>query len=166
MSFHRKVKIIATLGPASDNAETLAKMIDAGANVFRINMSHNTPQTLPKIHQLVRAAEKSCGHPIGILADLQGPKLRLGTFADGEVELRTGQSFRVDLDETPGDATRACLPHPEIFSALEDDTLAMPMIINITPIIASPPLLCVPLRTSFPLRPPMIMMIPMMMLIM
>ena len=125
MSFHRKVKIVATLGPASGDAETLAALIDAGANVFRINMSHNDPESLAQIHAVVRAAEKEGGHPIAILADLQGPKLRLGTFADGEVMLVEGQTFRLDLDDTPGDDMRAQLPHPEIFKVVKDGAILL-----------------------------------------
>jgi pyruvate kinase len=91
----------------------------AGADVFRLNMSHGSHDEIRQKHEIIRQIESEIGRPITILADLQGPKLRLGTFANGEEELVEGTKFRLDLDKTPGDATRVCLPHKEIFDALE-----------------------------------------------
>ena len=119
MRRHRNVKIVATLGPASSTYEVIRALHEAGADVFRLNMSHGEHGEIRERHAIIRQVEKDCGSPIGILADLQGPKLRVGTFANKEEELEVGQSFRLDLDETPGDATRVCLPHKEIFDALE-----------------------------------------------
>ncbi|MCR9136336.1 MAG: pyruvate kinase [Alphaproteobacteria bacterium] len=115
----RKVKILATLGPASSDEETIQKLHEAGADVFRINMSHASHDLMRELVQRIRNVESRCGHPIGILADLQGPKLRVGKFADTAVELLPGQTFTLDTDDTPGDAMRVHLPHPEIFKAVE-----------------------------------------------
>ena len=116
----RSVKVVATLGPASETYEVIRGLFEAGADVFRLNMSHGSHEEIREKHQTIRDIERDTGRPIGILADLQGPKLRCGVFAneDGE-ELVEGAAFRFDLDETPGDATRVCLPHKEIFEALE-----------------------------------------------
>ncbi|MEM6610593.1 MAG: pyruvate kinase [Pseudomonadota bacterium] len=95
-------------------------MFEAGADVFRLNMSHGTHEDIAARHKVIREVEADVRRPIGILADLQGPKLRVGTFASDSEELEQGQAFRFDLSETPGDATRVQLPHPEIFAALEE----------------------------------------------
>ena len=118
MRRQRNVKIIATLGPASSDAATIRALFEAGADVFRLNMSHGSHADHRLRHGIIRALEAETGRPIGILADLQGPKLRVGTFADGPVQLVAGQTFRLDLDATPGDLGRVNLPHPEIFAAL------------------------------------------------
>lgn len=115
----RNVKIVATLGPSSDSQEMIRALFLAGADVFRLNMSHGTQEDIARRHGQIRAVEKELGRPIGILADLQGPKLRCGVFADGPVLLKEGQTFRLDLDETPGDIDRVGMPHPEIFAALQ-----------------------------------------------
>ena len=115
----RNVKIVATLGPASDTYEMIRALHEAGADVFRLNMSHGTQDEIAAKHAIIRRVEADLGSPIAILADLQGPKLRVGTFADGPQELELGASFRLDMDDTPGDATRVNLPHKEIFDALE-----------------------------------------------
>ena len=115
----RNVKIVATLGPASSSYEMIRKLHEAGADVFRLNMSHGTHDEIRAKHAHIRKVEADLDSPIAILADLQGPKLRVGEFATGSEELEAGAAFRLDLDETPGDATRVCLPHPEIFAALE-----------------------------------------------
>jgi len=115
----RNVKIVATLGPASNTYEMIRALFEAGADVFRLNMSHGTHEDFRARHKIIREIEKDVGRPISILADLQGPKLRLGTFKNGKEELQDGQAFRLDLDEAPGDATRANLPHKEIFDAME-----------------------------------------------
>lgn len=114
----RKVKIVATLGPASDSKGMIRALFDAGADVFRLNMSHGTHDELRRRHEIIREVERETGRPIAILADLQGPKLRCGVFAGASEELVENAMFRLDLDETPGDGTRVCLPHPEIFAAL------------------------------------------------
>jgi pyruvate kinase len=115
----RNVKIVATLGPASSTYEMIRKLHEAGADVFRLNMSHGTHDDIAARHAIIRQVEADVGTPIGILADLQGPKLRVGVFADGSVDLVEGQAFRLDLDPAPGDAARVQLPHKEIFMALE-----------------------------------------------
>ena len=122
MRRHRNVKIVATLGPASNNYETIRNLHKYGADVFRLNMSHGSHESIADIHKTIRKVERDISSTIGILADLQGPKLRIGTFANGEEELAIGASFRFDLDDTPGDETRIFLPHPEIFAALEANT--------------------------------------------
>lgn len=119
MKRRRNVKIVATLGPASSDHATIRALHEAGADVFRLNMSHGTHAEIAERHRIIRQIEEELDSPIAILADLQGPKLRVGVFAAGEAELISGEAFRLDLDETEGDATRVCLPHPEIFAALE-----------------------------------------------
>ncbi|MDU8927800.1 pyruvate kinase [Alisedimentitalea sp. MJ-SS2] len=118
MRRHRNVKIVATLGPASSDYETIKALHEAGADVFRLNMSHGSHDETRARHRIIREIERELDSPIGILADLQGPKLRVGKFANDEEELIEGESFRLDLDKTKGDATRVRLPHPEIFAAL------------------------------------------------
>ena len=119
MRRHRNVKIVATLGPASDDYETIRALSEAGADVFRLNMSHGTHEDIARRHALVRKVEADLGRPIAILADLQGPKLRVGVFQNGEEELVAGGRFRFDLDPAEGTADRVQLPHREIFEALE-----------------------------------------------
>ncbi|WP_107846328.1 pyruvate kinase [Litoreibacter ponti] len=115
----RSVKIVATLGPASNDYEMIRALFEAGADVFRLNMSHGDHSEIRERHKIIRQVEKDLGRPISILADLQGPKLRVGVFANDEEELEVGAAFRLDLDDAPGDATRVQLPHKEIFAALE-----------------------------------------------
>ena len=119
MRRHRNVKIVATLGPSSETYEMIRALHEAGADVFRLNMSHGTHDGIREKHRIIRQIEEELNSPIGILADLQGPKLRVGAFAKGEEELEEGASFRLDLDGAEGDGARVCLPHPEIFQALE-----------------------------------------------
>jgi pyruvate kinase len=119
MRRHRKVKIVATLGPASSEKPVIRALWEAGADVFRLNMSHGSHDDIAARHRIIREIEAEVGRPIAILADLQGPKLRVGVFAEGAVDLVIGQMFRLDLSDAPGDATRVQLPHPEIFAALE-----------------------------------------------
>ncbi|MGY6633334.1 MAG: pyruvate kinase [Alkalilacustris sp.] len=114
----RCVKIVATLGPASNDYAMIRALFEAGADVFRLNMSHGTHDDIAARHALVRQVSADLGKPIAILADLQGPKLRVGAFASGAVDLEEGGVFRLDLDPKPGDSHRVCLPHPEIFAAL------------------------------------------------
>jgi len=115
----RAAKVVATLGPASSSPEAIAALFQAGVDVFRLNFSHGTQDDHRQRLDAIRALEEKTGRPIGVMADLQGPKLRLGTFEGGKVTLKTGQHFRLDLEKTPGDQRRAPLPHPEIFAALE-----------------------------------------------
>lgn len=114
----RRSRIVATLGPASSSPEMIVTLARAGADVFRLNFSHGAHETHAAVHAAIRAAEPIVGRPLGILADLQGPKLRVGKFAEGAVQLQAGQTFRFDSDPTPGDATRVHLPHPEILTAM------------------------------------------------
>ncbi|MEJ8848496.1 pyruvate kinase [Variovorax rhizosphaerae] len=122
MHRQRHAKIVATLGPASSDTETIRALFEAGADVFRFNFSHGSHEQHRARHDIVRGIEKETGRPIAILLDLQGPKLRVGRFADGPVTLAAGDAFRLDLDTTPGTQQRAPLPHPEIFAALKPGT--------------------------------------------
>ena len=114
----RRIKILATLGPASSDLGMIRKLFEAGADLFRINMSHTSHDTMRELVKTIRNVESSYGRPIGILVDLQGPKLRVGSFAEGAIQLKNGESFVLDSDKTPGDNTRVQLPHPEILAAL------------------------------------------------
>ncbi len=116
MRRNRKVKILATLGPASASPEMIEKLFVAGVDVFRINMSHTNHALLKELHGHIRAIETKLNRPIGILADLQGPKIRIGTFIEKEVKILPGDNFIFDTNSEPGDATRVFLPHPEIFA--------------------------------------------------
>lgn len=123
MHRNRNAKIVATLGPASADRDTIEALFKAGADVFRLNFSHGSHADHKQRLDTIRAIEREVGRPIGVLLDLQGPKLRLGTFANGPVTLVEGAAFRLDLRrDVPGDATRAPMPHPEIFNALEVGT--------------------------------------------
>jgi pyruvate kinase len=119
MRRHRRAKIVATLGPASSNPEMLARLFKAGADVFRINMSHTSQDRMRELVAMIRALEQDNDRPIGILVDLQGPKLRLGTFNGGAVQLNKGDTFTLDANTAPGDQKRVLLPHPEIFAATQ-----------------------------------------------
>jgi pyruvate kinase len=115
----RNVKIVATLGPSSATYEVVKDLFEAGADVFRLNMSHGNHDDIRVRHQTIRDLERDLNRPICILADLQGPKLRCGVFKNGAEDLAEGAKFRFDLDTAEGDAARVCLPHTEIFEALE-----------------------------------------------
>src|SRR5437879_2228739 len=115
----RRTKILATLGPSSSDRVVIASLFRAGADVFRINMSHTSHERMRDLVAMIRAVEFEYGRPIGILLDLQGPKLRIGVFEGGAVALGKGDTFVLDADPAPGDATRVHLPHPEIFAAVE-----------------------------------------------
>ena len=114
----RRVKIVATLGPASYAPEMIARLFEAGVDVFRINMSHSPFDLVKKVHAAVRTAEANFGRPIGILCDLQGPKFRVGTIGGERVALGEGTTFRFDTTETEGGPGRVFLPHPQIFEAV------------------------------------------------
>ena len=118
----RKVRILATLGPASNSVEMIRRLAEAGADAFRVNMSHGSHEDHAKLIKTIRSLEKELDRPTTILADLQGPKLRVGRFVEGGAILENGQSFVFDRDPAPGDATRANLPHREIFEAVEPGT--------------------------------------------
>ena len=115
----RRTKIVATLGPSSSDRSVIARLFEAGADVFRINMSHTSHDRMRELAAAIRAVEREHGRPIGILVDLQGPKLRVGSFASNPATLSKGATFALDTDSAPGDATRVQLPHPEIFAAIE-----------------------------------------------
>lgn len=118
MHRNRKTRILATLGPASDTKDIIKELVLSGADAFRLNASHGTHEDMRDRFNMIREAEKELEHPIGILLDLQGPKLRVGAMQDGVI-LEEGQIFTLDLNtDQPGDQTRAPMPHPEIFNAL------------------------------------------------
>ena len=114
----RRIKILATLGPASADPEIVEALYRAGADVFRINMSHASHDMMRERVATIRKLEEKVDRPIGILVDLQGPKLRVGFFANGGETLRKGDMFTLDDDPTPGDSRRVQLPHPEILVSL------------------------------------------------
>ncbi len=118
MKRERKVKILATLGPASNTEEKIEALFLAGADVFRVNMSHSTHEMLADYHEKIRRIEGRHQRPIGILVDLQGPKLRIGEIAGEPVVLQPGDTFVFDRDPAPGGRDRVHLPHPEIFAAI------------------------------------------------
>ena len=122
MNRYRNVKIVATLGPASNDYDVIRALHEAGADVFRLNMSHGDHDEIRARHAVIRQVERDMDSTIGILADLQGPKLRIGTFARGEEDLAEGATFRLDLEDAEGTDKRVTLPHPEIFAALEPGT--------------------------------------------
>lgn len=115
MRRQRKAKIVATLGPASSDVTVIRALFEAGADVFRLNFSHGTHEDHRQRYDAVRRVEAELGRPIAVLADLQGPKLRIGTFVAGKIAVRAGDTFVLDSDPTPGDADRVHLPHPELF---------------------------------------------------
>jgi pyruvate kinase len=118
----RKVKILATLGPASSSPEMIRTLMEAGADAFRINMSHGDQADKAKLVESIRALEKSLHRPTTILFDLQGPKLRVGKFKGGSAMLEEGTMFVLDRSKTAGDAQRVELPHAELFEAIKKDT--------------------------------------------
>jgi len=122
MHRQRCTRIIATLGPSSSDVKTIKKLSDAGADVFRLNMSHGDHSTISQMHLAIREVENSTGRAIGILADLQGPKLRVGVFDGDSAELVHGETFILDMEDKPGNQNRVCLPHPEIYQVVEKGT--------------------------------------------
>jgi pyruvate kinase len=116
---NRRARIVATLGPASSELDQIIALARAGADVFRVNFSHGVHAGHARTIGRVREAEAVVGRPLAVLADLQGPKLRLGEFADQRIQLKAGQDFRIDMDPALGDASRVCVPHAEVFAALK-----------------------------------------------
>ena len=121
----RRARIVATLGPASRAPDQVLELARAGVDVFRLNFSHGVQADHAAAAKAVRAAEAAIDRPLGVLADLQGPKLRLGAFKDGAVLVTPGQAFRLDLDPAPGGAARVSSPHPELFAALRPDAVLL-----------------------------------------
>ena len=115
----RNAKILATLGPASNDAQTIRALFDAGVDVFRFNFSHGTHEDHRKRFDLVRQIERDVSRPVGILMDLQGPKLRLGQIESGRLSVKAGDVLTLDLDPAPGNANRVPMPHPQIFQAIK-----------------------------------------------
>jgi len=118
MRRNRNAKVIATLGPASSTSQAIESLFVAGADVFRLNFSHGSHADHRERINIIRALEEKVRRPIAILADLQGPKLRVGDFVNGRVRIDTGASFRLDMNPEKGTADRAPLLHPEVFAAL------------------------------------------------
>jgi pyruvate kinase len=121
----RHARIVATLGPASRSPDRVVRLAKAGVDVFRLNFSHGAHADHAAAYAAVRDAEMALERPLGILADLQGPKLRLGTFGAGSILVKPGDSLRLDLDPAPGSATRVSLPHPELFAAMRPGVLLL-----------------------------------------
>lgn len=119
MRRNRKAKVVATLGPASSTPDIVEKLLYAGVDVFRLNFSHGNHDSHRERIQIIRKHEQAISRPVGIMADIQGPKLRLGEFLQEGVDLQKDTSYRLDLNSEPGNKDRAPLPHPEIFAALE-----------------------------------------------
>jgi len=140
MRRRRRIKIVATLGPASCERSVIGELFKAGADVFRINMSHASHDAMRERVAMIRSLEEEFGRPIGILVDLQGPKLRVGEFEAGAVLLRKGDHFTLDSDRIPGTQLRVCLPHPEILGSLEaghrlliDDGKVLLRVVSVAP---------------------------------
>ena len=116
---------MATIGPATDSIEMIKALFDAGADVFRINMSHTSHEDMRELQRRIRLVEEEVDRPIGILCDLQGPKLRIGDMKK-KAKIKAGDLFRFDSDKTPGDKDRVHLPHPEIIESVEEgDTMIL-----------------------------------------
>ena len=122
MKRNRKAKILATLGPSSSSPEVIEALFNEGCDVFRLNFSHGSIEDHRKNCQAIRKLEKKYNHATCILADLQGPKLRIGIFKDDKIQLKKGQGFTLDLITTPGDQTRVNFPHPDIYDILTPNT--------------------------------------------
>ncbi len=125
MRQRRSAKILATLGPSSSSADAINALFQAGADAFRFNLSHGTHDDHKARYDIVRGIEAEAGRPISVVMDLQGPKLRVGTFEGDKVELVAGQPFRLDLEDKPGTKERVTLPHIEIFQAIEEGTILL-----------------------------------------
>ena len=119
MRRNRKAKIIATLGPSTSDSKTIKKLFSSGADVFRLNFSHDVASTHEKRFKEIRTLEKKVKRPIGILMDLQGPKLRVGKFENGPIFLKNGKKFIFDLDPAPGNKRRGFLPHKDVYRKIK-----------------------------------------------
>src|SRR5712691_294035 len=116
MSSMRRTKIVCTIGPASSSAALLDRLVTAGMDVARVNFSHGTHAEHAEVIRQIRLGEERWGHPIAILQDLQGPKIRLGTFGPaggGRVDLEPGQLFTLSAERVVGTAERVSINHPE-----------------------------------------------------
>ncbi|MEM8952205.1 MAG: pyruvate kinase, partial [Pseudomonadota bacterium] len=122
MRHQRSAKILATLGPSSSSPDEIKALFDAGADAFRFNFSHGTHEDHQARYEIVRRIEADAGRPISVVVDMQGPKLRVGTFENDKIELVAGASFRLDLEDKPGTTERVTLPHVEIFRAIDKGT--------------------------------------------
>src|SRR5690242_19218394 len=116
----RDCKIVATMGPASDPPARLAMLIQAGVDCFRLNFSHGEREDHKRRMAAIRAAEEQAGAPVGVFADLQGPKIRVGAFADGEIKLRYNDIVTIEGSNEPGSSGLIRMPHPELVNALEE----------------------------------------------
>lgn len=116
----RNSKIVATLGPASSDEKTIRALFEAGVDVFRLNFSHGTKEDHKARMDIIRKVEAEFDRPIGVIGDLQGPKLRVGTFKQGFIDLEKNMVIRFDLDTTPGNESRVSLPHPEVIATLRE----------------------------------------------
>jgi len=125
MKRNRKAKILATLGPASNTSDIIEKIFITGADVFRLNFSHSTIEEHRKNVDIIRSLEKKYNHPTCILADLQGPKLRIGNFTNKKENLKRGERFTFDLNNNPGNKSRVNFPHPEIYEMLTPNTFIL-----------------------------------------
>lgn len=125
MTRNRSTKIVATLGPASPDGDVIDSLYQAGADLFRLNLSHGSYADHLARLQAIRRVESKNGRPIGVVLDLHGPKLHVSTFEEGRATLRSGDSFVFDQDPTPGNIQRVCLPHPEIFAAVAVDDILL-----------------------------------------
>ena len=121
MRRRRQTKIVATIGPTSSSKEMIRALFLAGVDVFRLNFSHGQQEEHAARLATIRELEAEYGRPIAVLADLQGPKLRIGSFVEGQIKLEEGQTIRLDLNDAPGDETRVQVPHPEVFAAIGVD---------------------------------------------
>ncbi len=121
MRRNRNTKILATIGPASDSQDMIEQLFTAGVDVFRLNFSHGCHDDHRAALHNIRAVEEKFNHPIGVIGDLQGPKLRIGTFETDRIELEKNQTFRFDSDSAAGNESRVCLPHPEVIESMNID---------------------------------------------
>ena len=119
MPKNTNTRILATIGPSSADEDTISRLLDAGADAFRFNFSHGTHEEHRQRYEIVRRLSEEKGLFTAIIADLQGPKLRVGVFANGSVVLKEGQQFVLDMKDEPGTAERVTLPHREIFAAVK-----------------------------------------------
>ena len=122
MKRERKSKILSTLGPATSDIRVIKKLFISGTDIFRLNFSHGSIEDHRNNYNLIRKVEQEVNRPICVIADLQGPKLRIGEFKDKKIELKKTENFILDLDKSLGDNTRVCFPHPEVYSSLTPNT--------------------------------------------